>query len=72
MSKTVDFKFTKDWGSIKKDSHKTLNIALARSLQDVRKVGKIVKPGAAKAEKPKVVKPEADKVEPKAKARATK
>ena len=41
MSKRVDFEFTKKWGSIEKGTKKPLNIQLARSLQDVRKVGKI-------------------------------
>lgn len=42
MKTNVDFKFTKNWGSIKKDSEKSLDRAFARSLQDVRKVGKIL------------------------------
>ena len=67
--KRVDFEFTKDWGTIKKGTVKSIDKARARSLQDVRKVGKIVKP---KVEKPKAVKPKEDKVEPKAKKRATK
>ena len=41
MSKRVDFEFTKNWGSIMKGTKKALNIQLARSLQDVHKVGKI-------------------------------
>lgn len=43
MSRTVEFEFKKNWGSIKKGSKKTLSAQIARSLQDVRKVGKIVK-----------------------------
>ena len=50
MSKRVDFEFTKNWGSIKKGTKKPLNIQLARSLQDVRKVGKIRGPIKTKSE----------------------
>ena len=53
----VDFEFTKDWGTIKKGDKYKMKIARARSLQDVRKVGKIVKPKANKAE-PKATKRE--------------
>ena len=59
MSRKVDFEFTQKYGSIVKGTKKELGVAHARSLQDVRKVGKIVVP-------------EADKADPKAKGRATK
>jgi hypothetical protein len=56
----VDFRFSKDWGSIKKGTVKRgLRRSQARSLQDIRKVGKIVKP-------------KEDKADPDVKARATK
>ena len=42
MSKTVDFEFTKKWGSITKGTVKSFRPQHARSLQDVRKVGKIL------------------------------
>ena len=48
MRHKADFVFTKDSGSIKKGTKMTLGRAHARSLQDVRKVGKIVD---SKAEK---------------------
>ncbi len=44
MRTHVDFKFTKNWGSIEKNTVKSLDKAFARSLQDVRKVGKILGP----------------------------
>jgi len=69
--KRVDFEFTKDWGSIKKGTVRELNIALARSLQDIRKVGKIKKAGVT-PEKEKMVKPEANKMDKKAVTRQTK
>lgn len=50
MSKRVDFEFTRNWGSIKKGTKKVYNIQLARSLQDVRKVGKIRGPVKTKSE----------------------
>ena len=50
MSKRVDFEFTKKWGSIEKGTKKPLNIQLARSLQDVREVGKIRGPVKTKSE----------------------
>ena len=60
MAKRVDFKLTKKWGAYDKGHvFKNMNRARARSLQDVRKVGKIIKP-------------DQDKAEPKAKGRATK
>lgn len=60
----VIFEFTQDWGSIKKGTRKGFRIAFARSLQDVDKVGKIVreKPPAKKAPA-KAVKPPANKVD---------
>lgn len=51
MSHRVDFKLDKNWGVYKKGHVFTgMNRARARSLQDVRKVGKIVKPGHDKAD----------------------
>ncbi|MCK5607629.1 hypothetical protein KAR91_37440 [Candidatus Pacearchaeota archaeon] len=48
----VDFKFSKDWGVYKKGSTvKGIDKAFARSLQDVRKVGKLVKPEENKVDK---------------------
>ena len=48
----VDFKFSKDWGVYKKGSTvKDIDKAFARSLQDVRKVGKLVKPEEDKVDK---------------------
>ncbi len=40
----VDFEYTKNWGSIQKGSVESYDKAFARSLQDVRKVGKITGP----------------------------
>ena len=52
----VDFRFTKDWGSIKKNTVKPkMRRSVARYLQDVDKVGKIVKPKEDKAD-PDVIK----------------
>lgn len=60
MAKRADFKLTKNWGVHKKGKvFKNMDRARARSLQDVRKVGKIVEP-------------EVDKADPNAKGRATK
>ncbi len=42
MARKVDFKYTKNWGMIKKGTVKSYNRQFARSLQDVRKVGKII------------------------------
>ncbi len=44
----VDFEFTVNWGSVKKGTVKSLDKAFARSLQDVRKVGKILGPTKSK------------------------
>ena len=41
MGKRVNFEFSKDSGSVKKGTTKVLDVAFARSLQDIRKVGKI-------------------------------
>ena len=60
MAKRADFKFNKTYGKYKKgDVIEGIDRAQARSLQDVRKVGKIVEPGQ-------------DKADPDAKGRATK
>lgn len=60
MAKRTDFKLTEKWGEYPKGKvFKNMDRARARSLQDVRKVGKIIEPGK-------------DKAEPKAKERATK
>ncbi len=48
MKTHVDFEFSKNWGSITKGTKKSLRIAQARSLQDVRKVGKILGPTKSK------------------------
>ena len=59
-NKRADFKLSKNWGVHKKGKvFKNMDRARARSLQDVRKVGKIIEP-------------DSDKAEPKVKARATK
>lgn len=56
----VNFKLTKSWGMYKKgEVFENMNRARARSLQDVRKVGKIIEP-------------KQDKADPQAKAKATK
>ncbi len=69
MDNRVNFKFTKDWGTIKKGTVKKLDRAFCRSLQDVRKVGVIVT--APKKEKKAVIPPE-DKVDKTVQSRATK
>lgn len=51
MAKRADFKLTKNWGVHKKGKvFENMDRARARSLQDVRKVGKIVEPKADKAD----------------------
>ncbi len=40
----VDFEYTRNWGSITKGTVESYDKAFARSLQDVRKVGKIIGP----------------------------
>lgn len=40
----VDFEYTRNWGSIKKGDVESYDKAFARSLQDIRKVGKIIGP----------------------------
>lgn len=47
----VDFEFKKNWGTIKKGTRVNMKIARAKSLQDVRKVGKIVVPQEDKSDK---------------------
>lgn len=64
----VVFEFDKDWGMIKKGSERVLVRSFARSLQDIRKVGKI----QSEEKKPKAVKPKADKVDPGAKSKVNK
>lgn len=60
MAKRTDFKFTKKYGKYGKgDVIEGIDRAQARSLQDVRKVGKLIGP-------------EQDKADPDAKAKATK
>lgn len=55
MSKRTDFKFTKQYGKYSKDHViKNMDRAQARSLQDVRKVGKITEPKKGKDLKPEV------------------
>lgn len=51
MSSHVDFVFSKNWGLTKKGTVKNLDRALARNLQDIRKVGKIQKPAQDKTDK---------------------
>ena len=48
MRRNVDFEFSKNWGSIQKKSVISIDAAFARSLQDVRKVGKILGPTKSK------------------------
>lgn len=60
MSQRVGFKLSKDYGKYKKGHvFENMKRQQARSLQDVRKVGKIVEPNQ-------------DKVDPEAKSKATK
>jgi hypothetical protein len=60
MAERVNFKLTKPWGMYKKGHvFENMKKSRARSLQDVRKVGKMEKP-------------KADKADPEAKGRATK
>jgi len=51
MAKRADFKFTKKYGKYSKgDVLEGLDRAQARSLQDVRKVGKLIEPKQDKAD----------------------
>jgi len=68
MAKRVYFEFTKDFGSTEKGTTKQFKRAFASKLQEIRKVGKIVKHEAkpkakprAKAVAPEEVKPEGPK-----------